>query len=404
MIITKRFFKTFISSAAVFMALSQAFSVETGGLLTNDSKLANVEKDGSLKLDQKNGVNFWLRAPLNEEGTSYFAGEASFQTEYDTAETDSDKKLKLYADLNLFKFVFKNELDSGNIQFSLGRFFNSDLTGLVYSQNADGLRFDANLPRVALTLFGSYTGLLNAKTVSMLEIDSPDTTDKEKTVYVLAHKYAVGGLTFSLPHFAAGQTLSLEGLATLSLESTKYNRFYGTFALNGPIVSPVFYSISSTIGFAKYDEQDMVKGNLSKASISVYPDFKSMSVSLNGVYASGKQGPFEAFQGFTSSTAANSLSEPEYSGILKAGLSATIKPVSNLLLSAGGDVLFTTIGGEESNKIEQAGFQYSAGFNWQIVSDVSLGANFLQYIGKEDYETQFGAGKTQLKISAAIAF
>ena len=399
MIITKRFFKSFVSSAAVFLALSQAFSFETGGLLTNDSKFANVEKDGSLKLDQKNGVNFWLRAPLNEEGTNYFAGEASFQTEIDTSIEDSDKKLKLYADLNLFKFVFKNELDSGNLQFSLGRFFNSDLTGLIYSQNADGLRFDANLSRVTLSLFGSYTGLLNAKNITILDNDSPDLTDKEKTVYVLANKYAVGGLTFSLPHFAAGQTLSLEGFAAYSLESTKYNRFYGTFALNGPVVSPVFYSVSSTIGFAKYDEEDMVKGNLSKASLSVYPDFKSMSVSLNGVYASGKQGPFKAFRGFTSSTAANSLAEPEYSGILKAGLSATIKPVSNLLLSAGGDIIFTAI-----DDIKQAGFQYSAGFNWQIVSDVSLGANFGQYIGKEDYEEQFGPNKTQLKITAAIAF
>ena len=225
MIITKRFFKSFVSSAAVFLALSQAFSFETGSLLTNDSKFANVEKDGSLKLDQKNGVNFWLRAPLNEEGTNYFAGEASFQTEIDTSIEDSDKKLKLYADLNLFKFVFKNELDSGNLQFSLGRFFNSDLTGLIYSQNADGLRFDANLSRITLSLFGSYTGLLNAKNITILDNDSPDLTDKEKTVYVLANKYAVGGLTFSLPHFAAGQTLSLEGLAAYSLESTKYNRF-----------------------------------------------------------------------------------------------------------------------------------------------------------------------------------
>ena len=404
MIKSKHIFKTLISSAAVFFALSQAFSVENGFLLTNDSKIANFEKDGSLKLNQKNGVNFWLRAPLNEEGTSYFAGEAAFQTGYDTNETDSDKKLKLFADLNLFKFVFKNELESGNLQFSLGRFFNSDITGIVYAQNADGVKFDANVSKIALSLYGAYTGLLNAKNITILEPTSPDLTDKEKTVYVLANKYAVAGLTFSLPHFAASQTVSLEGFAALSLESTKYNRFYGTFALNGPIVSPVFYNISSTMGFAKYDEGDMEKGNLSKISISVYPDFKSMSLSLSGTYASGNQGSFKPFQGFTSSTSVNSLLEPEYSGVLKAGLSATIKPVSNFLLSAGGDVIFTALGGDESDKIEQAGFQYSAGFNWQIVSDVSLSTAFTQYIGKEDYENIIGANKTQLKISAAIAF
>ena len=392
----------FAGFSVLFLAQS-AFSMENGGLLTNDTKFANAEKDGSLKLDQKNGLNLWFRNPLSEDGSSYIAGEGSFQYEYNDAVEDSDKKLILYADLNLLKIVAKKELDSGDLTFSAGRFFNSDLTGIIFSQNADGVKIDANLSKAAISLYGAYTGLLNAKNITIIG-DDTDLTDKEKTVYVTANKFVLGALTLSLPYFAANQSISVEGLAAISLESTKINRFWGTVELGGPIVAPVFYNISSTLGLSKSDEKDMEKANLSKASLSVYPDYKSMSISLNALYASGNQGGFKSFQGFTSGTAVNSLIEPEYSGVLTAGLSASIKPVENFLLYAGGDLVFDALSGDESEKIEQAGFQYNAGFNWSIVSDVLFCVDFVGYKGKEEHENTIGASKNQLKISAAIAF
>ena len=406
-------FKNLIACTSLLFAAQLAFSVETGGLVTNDTTFANVEKDGALKLNQKNGANIWLRLPITADGSSYFTAEGAFKSEYIASEEDSDKKLKLTLDATLFKLTLKKELSSGDLQLSAGRFFNADTTGLIYSQNGDGLKIDANISKVSLSLYGAYTGLLNAKNVTILNQGinselSPDLTDKEKTLYVVAKKYAVGAATFSLPHIFAGQTISLEGLGAFSLESTKYSRMYGTVALTGPIVSPVFYSVTSTIGMFKYDDSDTEKGNLTTASLSAYPDFKSMSISLNGVYASGKQGSFKSFQGFTSSTAVESLAAPEYTNITKGGLSATIKPVSNLLINASGDIVFNTAGGDDKDKIEQAGFLYSAGFNFQALSDVSLGASFTQFIGKGDYSDKgygdIGGNKTQLKITAAIAF
>lgn len=389
-------------TALVFFAYS-VFAVETGGLIINETKFANEEKDGSLKLDQKNGINLWLRAPVSEDGESYLAAEGSFKYEYDASIEDTDQRLSLYGDVNLFKLVIKKELSSGDFTFSAGRFYNSDLTSTIFTQNADGFKIDTSLSSFQLSLYAAYTGLLNAKNVTMLG-DNTDLTDKEKTLYVMADKFAVGALTISLPYIFASQTVSLEGFGAISLESEKVNRFYGTLALNGPIVSPVFYTVSSTLGFTKAEDVDMVKGNLTKASIAVYPEYKSMSVSLNALYASGNQGSFEGFYGFTSGTAVNSLSEPEYNGVVLVGLSASIKPLSNLLFFANGDVVFDAAAGDKGEKIEQAGFQYSAGINWQALSDVSLGVNFAQYIGKEDYEATIGASKTQLKITAAIAF
>ena len=392
-----------LASAGMLSAL------ETGGLVTNDTTFANEEKDGSLKLNQKNGASLWLRAPLSEDGSSYFSAEGSFTSEYIASEEDSDKKLKLTLDATLFKLVLQKQLDSAEINFSAGRFYNSDLTGIIYTQNGDGAKIEAAFPRFEITAFGAYTGLLNAKNVTIIDFPesselTPDLTDKEKTLYVTAKKFVVGSLTFSLPNIFANQTIAMEGLGAFSLESTKYNRVYGTLALTGPIVSPMFYNLSSSIGMFKYEDSDWEKSNLTTASISVYPDFKSMSLSLNGLYASGSQGSFKPFQGFTSGTAVSSLLEPEYTALAKAGLSASIKPVQNVLLAASGDIVFDAAAGDEGDKIEQAGFEYSVSVNIQALSDVSLGAGLTQYIGKEDYEGTIGASKTQIKISAAIAF
>ena len=392
-----------LASAGMLSAL------ETGGLVTNDTTFANEEKDGSLKLNQKNGASLWLRAPLSEDGSSYFSAEGSFTSEYIASEEDSDKKLKLTLDATLFKLVLQKQLDSAEINFSAGRFYNSDLTGIIYTQNGDGAKIEAAFPRFEITAFGAYTGLLNAKNVTIIDFPesselTPDLTDKEKTLYVTTKKFVVGSLTFTLPNIFANQTIAMEGLGAFSLESTKYNRVYGTLALTGPIVSPMFYNLSSSIGMFKYEDSDWEKSNLTTASISVYPDFKSMSLSLNGLYASGSQGSFKPFQGFTSGTAVSSLLEPEYTALAKAGLSASIKPVQNVLLAASGDIVFDAAAGDEGDKIEQAGFEYSVSVNIQALSDVSLGAGLTQYIGKEDYEGTIGASKTQIKISAAIAF
>lgn len=392
-----------IFSCIALLSAVNVFALETGGLINNDSKFANVEKDGSLKIDQKNAINLWLRTPLTQDGKSYFTAEGAFKSEYDASVVNSDDKLKLSLDLNLFKLVLHKELDAGELLLSAGRFFNADLSGLVYTQNGDGLKFTAKLPKVSVSLFGAYTGLLNAKNITILDREGahPDLADKSKTLYVLANKYLIGALTVSLPNLFASQTISAEGFLAQSFESRKINRYYGTLALNGPLFPKVFYNLSSTFGFSKEDEKDMEKSNLSQASIVVYPGFKSMSIALNGLYASGDQGSFSGFRGFTSGTAVNSTKETEYSALTKAGLAFSIKPLPNILLYTNGDLVLDAF-----ESIKYAGLQYSLGLNWQVVSDFSVGASFGQYIAKDDPEItgRIGDSKTQIKINAAIAF
>ena len=110
----KSSFKYLAVSAAAFLIYFPVFSFETGGLLSNDTKFENIEKNGSLKLDQKNGVNLWLRSPVSEDGESYLAAEGFFQYELDDryeVESSSDK-MNLYGDLNAGVYITEKILES----------------------------------------------------------------------------------------------------------------------------------------------------------------------------------------------------------------------------------------------------------------------------------------------------
>ena len=50
--------KSLLLASAFISAAQFGFGLETGGLLSNDTKFANQKKDGDLELTQKNAVNF----------------------------------------------------------------------------------------------------------------------------------------------------------------------------------------------------------------------------------------------------------------------------------------------------------------------------------------------------------
>ena len=381
-------------------AIYTASAVDFGGMITNDSKFTNVAGYGNgfgkLALNQKNAASLWLRTPFNQKGTTYFTAEGLFQWErkyFNLSGLDDLQDKNLFAaDVDLFKFATQVDTESGKFNVTAGRFFVSDLSGLVFSQTADGLLLSYEVSRLRVSAYGGYTGLLNARVVSILDPSFVEDTDK---IYQLAAKYAVGALSLSFA--AANQTISAQFLGAFRLENETYNRMYGELSLGGPLFSTVYYNLNGTLGFASYDGGDMNMGLLGKAGLTYYAPVKSLAIGVNGVYASGEQGSFKPFAGFTSQTATNALSGwTEYTGIIRTGLAMSLKPVSNLLLGATGDVIFNA-----AESIEYEGFQYGLNANWQIVSDVSLGATMYQYYDKEDSDSR---NKSCIQLKAAISF
>lgn len=406
----KKVFKRALCSLIAIGSMAALSAIDFGGMITNDSKLSGNGFNKML-LEQKNAVSAWIRIPFNQKGTTYLAAEGMYQFQ--------EKGIKLFGDaegnarytglvdLSLLKFSTTMKKNFGQVSISAGRFFSSDLSGLAYAQTADSVLASIELSRFNLALYGAYTGLLNARTVSMinntfalkdgkLEKANVFGAEDEEKHYQRAEDYIVGSAVVSFPYLFANQTVSAQFLGTFHVKDASYTRMYAELSIGGPLVSTLYYNVNTTFGFASYDGGSMDVSNLSKAVLSYYNvDAKNLAVNLGAIYASGDSG-LKPFTGFTSQTATNALSgRTEYTGLLKASLLASIKPIQALLLGASGDLIFNA-----AESIKYEGFQYGANVNWQIVSDISLALSMYQYFDKDDSARD----KSCVQLKAAISF
>ena len=391
-------YKTALAAAALLGAAATASALDFGALLTNDSTFTGNKAD-ALVLDQKDAASAWLRVPFNKAGTAYFAAEGLYQFERNPINISADKddvgdaENASAIDVDLAKLSASFGAGSGTLTLAGGRFSTADVSGVIYNQNADGAFVGYESPVLSASVYGAYTGLLNARTVSMLDDVTEEDTEK---LYQLATKYVVTTATLSLPNLVASQTLTAQFLGTFRLEDDSYNRLYAALALNGPLARQLFYSASSTLGICMYDG-DTDLSNLTKASLSLYTGAKGLALTATGVYASGEQGPFKAFTGFTSQTAVKALSgRTEYTGLAKGGLAASVKPVATVLVVLSGDAIFDAA----DSSVSYEGFQWQASANWQIASDVSVCASAYQYRDKDNSYRD----KSCVDFYAAIAF
>ena len=399
----------FFLFSLLFVFSFKVSALDFGGLLTNNSSLKN-RGNKDFKLDQKNSASFWLRAPFDMSGEIYFASEVIYDFE-----SDSDAEQRTNAlDFNLFELAFSKNMDSSKIGLNMGRFYFSDFTGIIFTQNSDGLRFSFQNDWLNISVYGSYTGLLNAQNVDIVTTapklfvaDGKTPWEENRNlcfkvdndkIYDFAEKYAVADFSLSFPYLFANQTVSLEFLGTFRLENDSFNRMYATFALDGPIYQTLFYNVSSTVGFVEYDGETEIS-NLSKIGFEYF--FKKLSFGLNALYSSGEQGGLSSFEGFTKNTSTYSARDFLYSGIVKAGANLSYKPFDVLVLNLASDVIFNAVSGDKNDGIEYFGFQYSVDALWQIKSDFQIGFTASQFMDKDNLDD---VKKTSFSLKAALAF
>ena len=386
--------KKIILSSLILTAVFDSFAFDFGGTVNDTTKYSGTGTS-NLTLDQKNAATLWARTPFNNAGTLYLAAEGTAQWNY----VQNTNSTIWSADCTLFKFggIFNISTNS-KFLLSVGRYPVTDATGLIFTQASDGILANLNMQRFTMSVYGGYTGLLNAQNITELNAsDSAYTYDSTK-VYDFAAPYAVGGLTFTAPYLFANQTLGVQfygffGVPGIDDTTTSgYNRLYGTLSLNGPLASSVFYTLTSTIG-----TNDMFKtfGNLSQVQLGWYPSFKSSSISVKCVYASGKNGVLSPFVGFTSNSATVSVTAPQYTGLMMAGLSASIKPVAPLYISAGADCVFAC----PDDSFAYSGFQYNTTIRYQVMTDVQMTVLVNQYFAKDEADN-----KLTLTAKAVISF
>ena len=368
---------------ALFVFATPAASVEWGGIFKNDSQfLLPGFKDFSVA--QSDSIYMWLTAPFGESGL-YFSGEGLCKFTYTTA----DKNFSLLADVDLFKVGGDYETKNGTFSISFGRYMVTDSTAAIFAQNMDGLSLKYAGRSVAFSAFGGYTGLQNALNVSMLDKDGYVFMPENK-VYSLANAFVPAGITLELPAVFTNQSLSIQTLAFIDLGSEKYNRFYGTFLLSGPITNAFFYSFATSVGTNNFSSLM----NYSVLGFYLYPSDK-VSISFGAEYASGKNGPLSPFLGVTSRSVVNSLSAPQTTGSI----------VPNLILSVVMDKMYLGITGKflmaiPESKIEPKGAEADLSFLYSIFTDFQIGVDVTSYFDiTKNNEDNFSA-----TLRAAISF
>ena len=381
--------KTFLAAALFAFAFSAAFCLDFGGSFLNFTR-AKGKDFSSLKFNQINDALGWLRVPLSKDGSSYFAAQALYEFEYDASVEKAYNRL----DINLAKYVGLWNVAGSPLTLSAGRFIFSDLTGLVMSQNCDGVHVSYQMDRLAISAYAGYTGLLNAAIVKMQSnAADPFEYDSDK-VYQLAQKYLVASAGVSVPNLFSTQTLSGQFLAAFKLEGKSFNRIYATLDMTGPLYRTVYYSASTTLGLQNFDGGSTKVTNLSRAEVKYYAPFKDLAVAGGLVYASGNSDGDNAFTGFTKINSCFSMNEMQYTSLVKLYASASIKPIKKLLAKAGAAVLFNTARGRYQ------GFDYNFGADWQIKSDAAVGATFNHYVDGDDS----GNSKVQISLNAFLTF
>ena len=117
---------------AAMLISNAVFAVDFGGLLNNLTTI-KTNKDQNFKLDQKDSASLWFKTVFDETGMNYFIADFIYDFERDF---DADKTTNII-DSDLFKLNFGKKLANGKIGLSAGRFFYSDLSGLIFCFGAE---------------------------------------------------------------------------------------------------------------------------------------------------------------------------------------------------------------------------------------------------------------------------
>lgn len=285
--------------AAFSLCAAPVFALEWGGLFNDETK---VSKTSDFAFHQANSIFLWVNAPI---GKSFaFAGEGMYKFSFDAP----DKTIGNIVDVDLLKISGNINFGAGKAVINAGRFTVADNTGVNFSQCCDGLAASVLLPKVNLSLYAGYTGLLNSLNVSILGAQ-----EEANKFYSLCHGYIPLLASIEFPSLFANQAIALQGEAFLdTAKENKYNRIYANLTMGGPIAGTVYYSLITSCEFVKKDIM-----NYTSLSVSAYPN-ENIALNVGASYASGNMGGkgLKAYTTFTSRPAYGAASSPETSGCI----------------------------------------------------------------------------------------
>ncbi|MBQ9538052.1 MAG: hypothetical protein IJU95_02180 [Treponema sp.] len=356
----------------------------------------------------------WFDLPFNDESTFGLMGQGSIKYSQENS-WDSISYINIIPDVDMLRYYFNKVDGNGGFSLSLGRFNVADKTSSIINQKIDGLYVGYSASRIQFGAYVGYTGLLNSKNTMIINssgrnywssqltgsiydflLEDIDTNknnrlqfasmknkvfsgrywdDVERTLYIWADPYLVSSANITFPYLFANQTPYIEGSLAISTEGPckvedEFDRFYITAGMYGPLIySDLVYNVSTT--FSTYGDSSSSKSafdgvsNLSKIKLTYFTGFHSLAISGLFTYASGDNGMYEPFYGFTSNPISYRRYSPEHSSSVKYGLSASFKPIREFLVTLGADQLFDY----STDYIKYEGIQAYTEMKLQCTSD-----------------------------------
>lgn len=368
----------------------------------------------------------WFDMPFVEDSTFGLAGQASLKYSQENS-YDSDPMISFIPDIDLLRYYYNKVDAKGGFTLSAGRFNVADKTSDIINQKIDGLYLGYGSNKIQFGVYGGYTGLLNSRTTMIINstgrnfwssqlTDSLYTTyankvkphsiknfsdlskkvdwgdvmsDVGRSLYIWADPYFVSSANLTFPYLFANQTPFLEASLAISTEGPskvedEFDRFYITAGMYGPLIfSDLIYSFSTT--FSTYGDSGANKSafeglsNYSKLKFTYFTNFHSLAISGELKYASGDNGIYDPFYGFTSNPISYMRYSPEHSSAVKYGLSVAFKPTREFLVTLGGDQVFSY----NENVVDYQGCQFYGEMKLQCTSDFQFQVKAYRFFAQD---------------------
>lgn len=304
--------KIFLSICLLSLVSVSVSAYDWGGVFNNSTHFAYNDKAGS-SVTQSNAAYLWLQSKFSDD--LLFSSEVMYKYRFN-AKKDYSSFENIF-DIDLLKLSGSSYFAKGNLDFSVGRFIVSDITGSIFAQNSDGLLLKYAAKKLNLSLYTGYTGLLNAHSVSIVNKDG--IVDRAKNdFYSLCKPYIPLSLGVNIQQLFLQQSVSIFADMFIDASGEKDNRFYATLALDGPLTQGFYYDFSTT--FASYTFKELAL--YSKAKIHMFIT-EALYASVGFEYASGNNGSLKTFRTFSSRPVVSAYDTIETAGVMLPSLSLT---------------------------------------------------------------------------------
>lgn len=370
--------KKLLTSIVLLVSLVSALAAhEWGGIVKEDAKFSTADFT-SAAVSQSNSLFLWFKTPLGENWN--FSSEALYK--YNLSYVSKTSALTNVIDVDLFKLSGKITAGNGLISVNAGRYMCTDNTGITFAQTCDGLSLKYSLPSFQTSIYGGYTGLLNANTVVIL---GPNGTaySPENQIYSCTKAYipVIADLTF--PVLFANQTLSVQAEAFIDPSEAAYNRYYASTFLSGFIGNSFNYTFVTQFSSENFDNL----GNYSAVEFS-FGKKNLFTINTGLKYAS------KDFTGFTSTPAYASSQSAEYKDVVIPYINGTYTE-TKAIVNAGLKTVFKC-----QDSFTFKGIDLGMGLSYNVFSDLQFGADVHGYLDLQNKD----ASNYSLGLKASLAF